>query len=391
MDIFVLDPATFLPLALVEGYTSMIWTERFIGAGEFEFRTARVAETLQVLAQGALISLRDTNEVMMVETRSISEDDAGNPELVIKGRTLETFLDNRVLVPTVHGVAWAAERPYTIGEMSALLLWNHLVNSTGEDPTRQNWTIDSLTSIPNVVVTETVAVPGQWYFWWFEAGKVYESLTDLLTLGLMGVRAVRPNHTSGAILYFDTSRTDSRGTVTKTPTNDIQQLRMDIYDGLDRTMHQEIVEPVIFHYDAGHIARPEYLFSSQEYKNLAYVISSRWSRLIVPPSTDPGVTGFNRRILFVDAGVLDINDPLAENMLNQKGLTELRKNNMIRLFDGEVSPGAPYQYGKDFFLGDRVTLMAKYGFEETMLVSEYIRTEDVEGDRGYPGLSSIPV
>ncbi len=33
-----------------------------------------------------------------------------------------------------------------------------------------------------------------------------------------------------------------------------------------------------------------------------------------------------------------------------------------------------------------VTVLAEYDFSQTMRVSEYIRTEDAEGDRGYPGL-----
>ncbi len=54
--------------------------------------------------------------------------------------------------------------------------------------------------------------------------------------------------------------------------------------------------------------------------------------------------------------------------------------------DGQISEESPFKLGRDYYLGDRVTLLGQYDFAQSMRVSEYIRTEDADGDRGYPGL-----
>jgi Siphovirus ReqiPepy6 Gp37-like protein len=215
----------------------------------------------------------------------------------------------------------------------------------------------------------------------------------LLILGEIGIRNIRPNNTTGSIISFDTSRTASRGNVITTPTSNISQIRLDVYNGTDRSRLQSSREPVIFHYDAGHIDNPSYLFSTTEYKTMATVSSSIGNVNVYPPSVrqrNAEATGYNRRVLFVDGG--DIGDQDYNTFVNslvQKALVELKKHSKVRLFDGAISPVSPYEFRKDYFLGDYVTLLARWGFDQTMKVSEYVRTEDAEGDRGYPGLSSL--
>lgn len=393
MEIFRLDPITYRPDALVEGYSSMIWTERHIGAGEFELKTAEVFPTMEFIPEGCLLSLLDSNEVMVAETRSIGVDAEGYAELTITGRTLETFLENRILLAAQYREPWKVLKQYTPSEMAELLLWNHMVNTTGEDPTRVDWTIDNKTGIPNLVVTDSASLTETAQEWWLEEGEVYPQFQGFLALGVLGIRTIRPNGTMGDVITFDTTRTASRGTVTKTPATNIPQMRLDVYTGNDRSRHQTAIEPVIFHYDSGHIDSPSYLFSLKDYKSMATISASFGSVDVYPTAVtarNEGLTGRERRTLFIDGGDAGDQDPVVFlDSLIQKGLMELKKHNKMRLFDGAISPVSPYEYGRDYFLGDAVTLLARFGFDQTMIVSEYVRTEDSDGDRGYPGLSSI--
>jgi hypothetical protein len=68
-------------------------------------------------------------------------------------------------------------------------------------------------------------------------------------------------------------------------------------------------------------------------------------------------------------------------------LRALKRQRRVSMFTGNISPMAPYQFKRDYNLGDLVTLYGDYGQVEIMMVNEYIRTEDAEGDRGYPGLT----
>lgn len=390
MDVLRLDPVTYLPDALVEGYSSMIWTERYEDSGEFEMSTPLVSDIKIMLPEGSLITLRDSQEVMFVETHSIEIDSDGIPELKVKGRTFETFLENRDLIGT-YKKPWQALLQYTTAEMLTLLLWDSLVNATGEDTTRVDQIRDILTAIPDIVITDSSTFVETPKIWWLEEGEVYKTFLDFLKLGGLGVRNIRPMNTTANVVSFDTTRTPTRGTLQKVTTPNISQLRLDVYNGLDRTHDQTVNVPVIFHYGSGHIESPQYLFSIKDLKNMATISASFgtvdiWPDTgIVPPVPNP--SGLDRRILYIDGG--DEGDQVHEDFLAsivQKGMIELKKHNRSVLFDGAISPLSPYKYGTEYFLGDKVTLSAEYGFEASMLVAEYVRTEDQAGDRGYPTL-----
>lgn len=391
MDVLRLDSSTYLPNALVEGYTSMIWTERYDKEGEFEMKTPKVTETRALLPEGALISLLDSSEVMFVETHSIGVDDDGVPELTLKGETYPIYLKNRILQSTVYKEPWQVYRQYNTAELASMLMWNALVNSSGKDVSRQNRIIETTTVVPQVVITDSTSLVEAVKIWWLEEGNVHKALVDILILAKLGLRTIRPKNTTGNVMSFDTSTTTSHGTVTKTSTQNISSLRLDIYNGLDRSRGQSDREPVMFHYDSGHIDNPQYLFSSKELKVMAKVSSGIgnidvWPGGTTPPNPEP--TGLSRRILYFDAG--DIGTEATYNTFRQaviqKGQIELAKHNRAIIFDGAISPIAPYKYNTQYFLGDKVTLLAQYGFESTMVVAEYVRTEDQSGDRGYPTL-----
>ena len=64
----------------------------------------------------------------------------------------------------------------------------------------------------------------------------------------------------------------------------------------------------------------------------------------------------------------------------------LEAGKRVVMLSGDVSPLSPYIYRTHYNLGDTVSLHGDHGLVEKMVVSEYIRTEDENGDRGYPGL-----
>jgi hypothetical protein len=382
---------TFLPDDLIEGYTSLIWTERMGDAGGFELMTPDIDQTAALIPEDSLLTLRDSNEVMIVESHNLIRNAEGGAELKIVGSSYETMLQRRIMVAVAYKKPWATLKTYRGPELISLLMWNHLVNATGEDPTRAAQTMDAKGAIPNVIVTDSSTITGALESWSLEEGEVYSRLRDFLELSDLGIRTIRPTKTTANVMSFDTTRTASRGNVSKVVTGDISQLRLDVYNGLDRTKDQTDRPVVIFHYSAGHIDDAQYLISHKDYRNIATVVTSVGNYVIVPhtiPTQDPNVTGADRRMLWVDGGDKGDQDQttfLAAAM--QKGYIELAKHSKVVMFDGAISDMAPYKYNVDYFLGDRVSLIGEFGFEETMLISEYIRTQDINGERGYPGLA----
>ena len=389
MDVVRLD-SSYLPDGLIEGYRSMIWTERYFANGDFQLVTPKIEATRSILPEGSFISLLDSREVMRVETHTIKVSSEGVPELTLEGRTFETFLENRAALG-VYREPWVSYKNYTTSQILAYYLWTYLVESTGQDPSRVGGTHNSAEAIADLVVTNSATLAETAQQWSLEEGEVYSKLKDILALGKLGIRGIRPPGTTGDVVTFDVSGGSTRGDISETSTPDISDMRLDVYNGLDRTRFQSDRESVIFHYDAGHINSPSYLFSIKDWKNLAVVSSSIGNTLVwpetgtTPPSTPP--TGLDRRVLYVDGGTQGDTDlGVFTASVIQKGMVELAKHIRKTLFDGAISPDSPYIYGQHYSLGDEVTLIAQYGFEAEMVVAEYVRTEDIDGDRGYPTL-----
>ena len=76
-------------------------------------------------------------------------------------------------------------------------------------------------------------------------------------------------------------------------------------------------------------------------------------------------TGLSRRELFIDARDLQSQQEGGQaltpeeyaGVLTTRGLEKLAENQLIRSFTAQVrTRDATYQYGRDFFLGDRITV-----------------------------------
>ena len=392
MEVVRLNPVSYLPDSLIEGYTSMIWTERYDGNGEFEMRNAKVDEIRSLLPEGSLISLVDSKEVMIVETHSISVNDQGVAESTITGRTFETFLENRIMYSQYYGETWFTPMGYNVSNIVSVLLWNALVNASGQDPTKPSGQpMDIGMPLNNVAVTDSTSPSGAVEPRELKSGPVLDQILEFMSLYEYGIRNIRPANTTANIITVDTSSSGTRGTVIRSLTPNIPKLRVDLYEGTDRSLDQSGIPCVIFHYDSGHIESPSYLFSIKNYKNVAVVGSSLGRTIVVGPDApvfeSPSYSPLDARVLYIDAGDLSaLTNAEALQVVNQKATIELKKNNRAAIFDGAISPISTYKYNSDYFLGDKVSLLAQYGYRATMRVTEYVRIEDKQGDRGYPTL-----
>jgi hypothetical protein len=392
MDVMVLNPSTYLPWELVEGYDSMIWTERYLEASEFKLKSSQIQYTKSKLPVGTFISLRDSKEVMVVESCNITEDEEGTKIVEVSGRSYESFLENRVMFALEYQKPWKVRKNYRYSEAMAFLIWTYLVSKGNQDASKDVGVISDKYGLENVCVSLSTSVSEQPQELWFEAGNVYDKFLEFGNLGKLGIRCIRPSEGTAKVVHFDISAATSRGNMLSESKAGITELRFDIFTGVNRTKDQTNRKPVIFHYSSGDLKTPSYLESIKDYKTSVMVVSSIGAWEIFPSAnSDTTIAGTRRRQLFMDGG-----SP-AENQTNDdflKQFTELARKELaahkkVHLFDGEVSPTSQYVYGRDYFLGDKISIIAEFDFVENMQVTEYIRTEDVEGDRGYPTLSII--
>jgi Siphovirus ReqiPepy6 Gp37-like protein len=404
MDIIRIVNSTLDPYApygnLIEDYSSMIWTERYLNHGEFELKTPQVQKIRDLLPLGTLLSHLDTKEIMMVESHDIGRDSDGYAELSCRGRSLTSVLGNRVIEGPADGKKKAMLLPYTNLDAALAYIWNSVQNTGNLDivqPAGTTATSGSVRAVPNSVVTDSAVlgtdVAGTR---WMQSGTAWPQIKEFLIAGGYGFRIIKPDSGASKSVTVATADDASKGTITKTPASSFSTMRWDVYNGIDRTSGQSVVPAIIFTVTAGHIQNPSYIFAIKDANNWAIVDSSLHTNQIeypiggfnIPPYLN---TGLYARYLYVNAGSpASGEDPIQfVANLGTFGRNALRARPYLVLFDGDVMPNIAYVYNRDYFLGDKVTLAAEYGVSQTMRIDEYIRVDDKDGDRGYPSLLSL--
>lgn len=383
MDLLTMKREDFSVKELVEGYKTLIWTERFQPFGDFELHSEDIDYTRDLLPERSLCTLLDSNEVMMVDSHEIEENDDGVPQLIVKGRTIDAFLMNRVWKNAPYGKSVKMQHKYTIKEACAALVWTAVVNDTGDDILRAASTYPAGNALPHVICT--VSMPagtddGAVKARKIENGIIYEQLMTFMASGKLGIRIIRPNGTQGRKVNFG-----SGGAFSTDAVSNITNCRFDIYKGRDLT------DSVVFSWKAGHLDNPKYLFSSENLKTGAYVVGDPRNHYYTDPDVLTGTnTGWNRRDTFVDGGSKETGEDADdfEEGLEDKGLRAVRKEgSRVHTVDAQISPFINFKYNEDYRLGDRVKVQGRYG-SANQYVTEFIRTEDENGEVGYPTLSS---
>lgn len=435
MDVVRLGPVystQYVPDILIEGYSSMIWTERFFEPGEFKMTTPLINKHKDLLPPDTLISHLGTGEVMMVETQTIEEGDDGSRQMVIEGRSLDLMLEHR-FVDGVYQTKRKMIRNYAPPGAIAVLLYNVLDNSSGKDLTRAgDYSWPTADRIPNVSISDSLTSYGTSRRWWLTEGDIKPQIMSIMNQYDVGLRTIRPSSESNGFVISVRSALSERGTVDRDPISGFTSLRFDMYKGIDRSHSQSTNPRVAFNYRDGHIRRPQYLFSHADYKTAAELMSgviavSDYYR----NTTERGFTGIRRRVMSIDVGTPELPAAPTRPTRPRSNASAGTKANYLRnydtyldrreawllartaainefredaadmakaefklrtrkaIFSGDIDPQAPYQYKRDYNLGDTVSLYGEYGEIEKMLVSEHIHSHDAEGDRSYPGLAEI--
>jgi hypothetical protein len=361
MEIYTLD-GLLRRTRVVDKFKSLIWTERFQSAGDFELQLPSTTGNRAIFTPDTWLALNESFRCMKVETVSDETDDDGTELLVVKGPSIELpTLDDRVAFNVK----------------------------------------DDLTTNPKWVITDQPADV---------ARKVFN---DICVLGVLDTDDILPYITAVSILPDDSipEPTDTI-TVEITPDTvynvikqlceaydmgfrllrnyDLSQLAFDIYTGSDRTTNQTVLPAVIFSPDFQNLKSTTRLETTAGVKNVAYVYSNLGFEEVVATDVDPSVAGFERHILVVKMDDFDAGTPAATvtAAMQQKGREELAFARRFIGFDGEVTQRTQYKYGIDYQLGDLVEMRGKDGISAVVRVTEQIFSSDAEGDKSYPTLSN---
>ena len=430
--------SNYVPTDLIEGYISLIWTERFQDPGDFQLKSYDIDRMASLLPVDTLVSHLETKEVMRVETHLIEMQGEGEdaaPVITISGRSAYAILEDR-WVEGAYQVKRRMRYAYSATSALCVLLYQAVDNNSGYDVTRGYkdpdweagdpetnnfpWTVND--DIPNVVVTESVPTEGATRWWTLEQGPLLEQFRKIMIDSNLGVRTIRPVAPNPGTFINVSSTLSNRGTITRSYSSNIGELRFDVYAGTDRSASVKLSRL------QGHIDKPQYLTSTKDYKTVVEVMSGIAEVSDVYRPGESTLTGWRRRTTSFDAGSPDIpaaptkpddlgRNPTAaqRNAYHDKmdawrtkyakwknrrtdiittfreeaakeGARLLKERQKLNVFSGDVSDLSPYKYNVHYFLGDKILLVGDYNKTSKMIVQEYIRTEDEKGDRGIPGL-----
>ena len=356
MEVYTLDPL-FRRENVFDQFDSLIWTERYSEAGDFQMILTSTLRARSLLREGVRLAMNESFYVMEIKSVEDSYDADGKRILTVKGPSLEMILEDRVAMGSLASLTTTPKWTITDEPADVMRKIFHDICVTGILNTQDiipyviEGSFMAADNIPEPVDPITVEL---------EPTTVYAALTELGKIWNLGFRMLR---------HYD-----------------LTQLYFEVYSGSNRTTAQTTLPSVVFTPELDNLQNTREYTSTEGAKNTAYVYSPAGTQVVYPLDVDPDVDGFERRVLVVVASDITSDNPDAAAAILQRGRSELAKARMYSGFDGEINPNSEYKYGIHYFLGDVVELRNTDGATNNMRVTEQIFVSDSEGERKYPTL-----
>jgi hypothetical protein len=357
MEAYILDDQ-LRRIDVIDQFESLIWTERYSAAGDFELHTLSNIEMKSKLKAGTRLVTNNTDRIMIVENSADVYDNTGKKLLKVKGPELVSILSDRVATASLTGQTSSTkwEVNDTPGNV-ARYVFNQICRTGLLSP---NDVIPFLQT-GSLYPASTISEPSTAVDMLLDLGTVYDTIKKICDVYNLGFRLV--NGIDQSKLYFD------------------------IYSGDDRTTLQTVFPAVVFGVGMDNMTDITEVSDITAYKNTAYVFSQNGSQTVYSDDVTSSISGLDRRILFVSAS--DITDAAGAGLnakLQQRGKDELAKHRRTQALDGTVTKYNNYVYGTDYRLGDLVEMRNSDGAINIMRVTEHIYSQDVNGEASYPTL-----
>lgn len=363
-EIWVLDE-NFKNIYIIDSFVSLIWTESYLGAGEFELYVAINPYIIEIMnfirskrkqQLDCYAWMRDSDQVMIFEKIELSTEIVQGGRIIFSGESLESILKRRIV--------WRQ----TIINSSFQYAIQRLFNENVQSPTETERRIPNFIFEPSSDERITSLKADTQ----FTGDNLYEAIYNLCELNSVGFRVLL---------------------------EDPNIMKFQLYFGEDRSYNQTKNPYVTFSSTFDNLLASNFLEENEDYKNVTLVLgeddgNSR-RRLTIGTAS-----GQSRRELYTDAR--DIQSEKYEDgetiiipdeeyfaTLRQRGNEKLSEHKETKIFEGEVEALQMFVYGRDFYKGDIVQVKTDYGIESKMRVSQMIRSKDESGYKAYPTFSII--
>lgn len=355
MEATILD-TSFNIVGIVDDYQSMIWTERYSEAGDFELYGATNSTIASYCKMGYFVTIPESNRAMIIESIEISEETDKSNKILVKGRSLEAILmrrivwDQTILSGTVQNAVYK-------------LLYDSILNPS-----------DSNRAIPNFyflqstdeAITSLTFESAQ-----FTGDTIYDAIKQFADAFEIGFKIEFIN----------------------------KQMIFSLFAGKDRSYSQSTNPFVVYSDDYDNIVSSDFKNNMSSYQNVALVAGEGEGserRKVEYYTSESAPSGLGRYELFVDARDISsttdegtLTDEEYENELRTRGDSKLAEVEEDFSFDCQIDTLNSYQYGKDYDIGDILQLIGILDIKAQMRITEFIRCTDTNGYSAYPQFKII--
>lgn len=337
----------FNALGIVDAYESLIWTDRFDKAGDFEFYTLVDPNLFSLLKVDSYFYIPQSDRHMIVEKIEISSDPDDGDKLIVTGRSLESLLERRVIwkKTVING---------NLQQSLKKIFEDNIINPPVGERRIANFVFKE-TSDPKITNLTLEAE----YF----GDNIYEVVCNVCQTNHIGF---------------------------KIRLNSENQFVFELYSGEDRSYDNPNNNTnIIFGAEYDNVNNSNYIENKQNYKNVALVGTSSDDTTSSYGSKD--YTGLSRRETYVSATDIDNEDMSKDEYkkaLSDKGKEALKDYRNIKSFDGTML-NTDITYLRDYGLGDIIEYKDQYGHEDKARISELIINHDKNGFRIYPSFETL--
>ncbi len=294
----------------IDNYLSFSYLRRYHLPGEFQLVTNRKVQNADKLEINHLIMLgADKYKAGIIRYKEIKTNDKGEEILTVKGYTLGAITGQRITIPP-DGLA------YDIQEADGETVMKYYVRRNCLD-------------IPGMEFSNLVIASnqnrGENIKWQSRYKNLAEELGRLSRLTDLGWH-----------IYLDL---------------DLRKWIFDIYNGRDFSVSQSINPPVIFSPQFENVKSQEYTESLIGYGNYAIVAGQGEGAERKIAMVGDDATGLDKHVIFEDARDIENSTDLMP-----RGEAKLSEHQRNISFQSEVLPYGPFQYQKDWDVGDLVTV-----------------------------------
>lgn len=370
MDVNVLN-RSFEVTGVVDAYTSLIWTERYNDASDFEIYCAATPDLMNLYKKKDYLIMKDSDKVMIIDTVNYKSSFEESGMITVSGKSLEYILHKRLI-----GVETVLEGNVQNGILK-------LLNENAINPEVEARKIPDLQFIASTDTRITSLEFEEEVQYWGE--NLYDTICEICKQFDIGFRVyMLPNDT----------------------------FAFELYAGVDHTFSQTENSAVVFSPEFGNLVSSEYYTTSADVKTAALVLGEARdieetfehngvsTTKVVPTQyhvwIEGEATGLDREELFVDQTSLsmfvkDIQVPpdKYKNRLKQKGETDLDATKEDTVIEAEVDFYGQFQYGKDYKLGDILEVENELQMSMKVRITEFVRCHDTSGEHFNPAFTPI--